>query len=216
MAKLDELENTQFQLQVENTNLKAEREAWTNYLDSKPEYNQVSPGTLVYNLSKQADEAQYLLNQVQQLEKDRDHQIKLVGLLDDHVAKLKAEVLEKQAEKAQADAAHVLLKQREEFLKNHVKILQDQLQLYDDEEKNNMEATYDSKKALRIAQLEMLLREAENKLKSQAEQWLKLVESSKAPIQTVNGPDEDLPSGRKVVDVLKEMYEEYKQIIRGK
>jgi hypothetical protein len=86
LAKLNELENTKFTLQVENANLKAEREAWTHYLNTKPEYNQMSPGSIVYNLSKQADEAQYLSNQVKQMELDRDNQIKLTGLLEDHVS----------------------------------------------------------------------------------------------------------------------------------
>jgi hypothetical protein len=108
------------------------------------------------------------------------------------------------------------LKEREDFLKIHVKILQDQLQLYDTEEKNNMEASYDSKKALRIAQLEMLLREAENKLKSQTEEWMKMLAASKAPITVVNGPDQELPSGRKIVDFVKEIYEQYNEYIKGK
>lgn len=104
-------------------------------------------------------------------------------------------------------------KQREDVLKKHISILQDQLHLYDAEEKVNMETTYDQKKTLRIAQLEMFLRELENKLSTQAQEFIKSLNREPGPVP--NGPYEQLSSGVKIVDFLKEIYQEKERYIQG-
>lgn len=73
-------------MEIENANLRAERDAWARYLESKPEYNQQTPSSIINSLTKQASEAKYLEDKVQQLITEIDNRNKLVQLLEDHVS----------------------------------------------------------------------------------------------------------------------------------
>lgn len=124
--------------------------------------------------------------------------------------------MEKERAKALSDEERSLTRKKEELLKKHINILQGQLQLYDDEEKINMEASYDKNKTLRIAQLEILLREIENQLKTQAQELTKLINTSTNPVSAPNGPYEKITSGVKIIDFLNEIYQQKERSLQGK
>lgn len=85
LTTLEKIKNEKFTLQVENANLLSERNAWTRYLEFKPEYNQQSPASIINSLSKQASESKYLSRQVEQLQTELENQYKLISSLEIHV-----------------------------------------------------------------------------------------------------------------------------------
>lgn len=129
---------------------------------------------------------------------------------------LKHLVLENEKMKALSEAERKLFDKREATLKKHITILQGQLQLYDEEEKNNMESNYDHKKSLRIAQLELLLRDIENQLKTQATEVKKSILESLPTIVKSHGPYGELSSGKKIIELLQELTQQKEQYIEGK
>lgn len=219
---LEEVKNAKFLIEVENANLIAERESWARYLDDKPEYNLQSPASIIGSLKRDAIESKYLKKEVEQLQNDLQNQFKLISSLEDHIDELKKTALENERTKSLSSTDHLLFDKREEILKKHITILQDQLRLYDEEEKNNMELSYDQTKTLRIAQLEMFLREAENSFKTQSQEIVKSINSSNsadsttttAPAAVSAGPYEQLTSGIKIVDFLKQMNKEKERYIQ--
>ncbi|CAO3631873.1 unnamed protein product [Mucor hiemalis] len=216
LNSLDEIKNDKFLIEVENANLIAERESWARYLDAKPEYNQQSPASIIGSLKRDAIESKYLKREVQQLQDDLQNQFKLIGSLEDHIDDLKKVALENERTKSLSTADHLLFDKREDILKKHITILQDQLRLYDEEEKHNMESSYDQNKTLRIAQLEMFLREAENSFKAQSQEVIKSIQSNTItdPITISAGPYEQLTSGMKIVDFLQQINKEKERFIQ--
>lgn len=102
-----------------------------------------------------------------------------------------------------------IYKQREESLKKHIQILQNQLKLYDNEEMNLMEQTYDEKKVARIAELESLLHEFES-------QKVQVPEVDKnVTVVVSNGPYDQITSGLKIIDFLRDLYQQKERCLEG-
>lgn len=88
VSDVNEVKKAKLLLEIENANLRAERDAWTRYLDSKPEYNHQTPSTIIFNLSNRADEANYLDLRVKQLVSELENKTQLIYKLEDHVSSI--------------------------------------------------------------------------------------------------------------------------------
>lgn len=209
LLKTEEIKNAKFVLEVENANLRSERDAWTRYLESKPEYNQSTPSSIIYDLTKQVDNGKYLTARIEQLEQEIETQNTTIHLLEDHIYQLKATVSEKERERSFNDAERNIYKRREETLKKHISILQSQLKLYDNEEMNLMEHGYDEKKAARIAELESFLNELENQKVDVP------VMKDETPIVVPHGPYEKITSGTTILEFLAKIHQQKELYLQG-
>ncbi|KAI7893146.1 uncharacterized protein EV154DRAFT_479588 [Mucor mucedo] len=202
---LSDIENQKLSVDIENANLRAERDTWTRYLSTVPEYNHLTPGTIVYNLTKVADKADYLETKVTFLEKEMHDKTELVKLMEDHVRDVKDAILKKDRENALLCEENKLNSSRESMLKRHIDILQSQLRLYDEAEVAESETTYDEKKTQRISQLEELLRNLQNKFVEEGKLYIKAL-SMTFPPPVENGPYEKLTSGARITEFLENVY----------
>lgn len=207
--------NEKLLLDIANENLRAERDAWTRYLETVPEYNHQTPGTIIYHLSKKADEAKYYEYKVEQLQKELKTKGELVKLMEDHMREVKDKILEKDRENALCLEENRLNQMREDLLKKHIQILQNQLHLYDEAEKAELETTYDEKKTQRIAELGDFLREVEEKCAQEARTYIQHLSLPTALLES-NGPYEKITSGTKITEFLEKVYKEKEETLEGK
>lgn len=209
LLKTEEIKNAKFVLEVENANLRSERDAWTRYLESKPEYNQLTPSSIIYDLTQQVDNGKYLTTRIEQLEQEIETQNTTIHLLEDHIYQLKATVSEKERERSFNDEERNIYQRREETLKKHISILQSQLKLYDNEETNLMEQSYDEKKAARIAELESFLMELENRQVDVPKI------KNNTPIVVPHGPYEKITSGTTILEFLTKIHQQKELYLQG-
>ncbi|KAG2199461.1 hypothetical protein INT47_011573 [Mucor saturninus] len=183
------IEKQKLSLDIENASLRTERDAWTCYLSTVPEYSHQTPETLVYNLTKQADKADYLETKVTFLEKE---------IHDKNRA---------YRENALFCEQNKLNSSRESMLKRHIDILQSQLRLYDGAEVAESKTTYDEKKTKRISQLEELLRNLQNEFFKERALYIKTL-SMAFPPPVENGPYEKITSGARITEFSANVYKD--------
>ncbi|KAG2199435.1 hypothetical protein INT47_011547 [Mucor saturninus] len=207
LTGLSGIEKQNLSLDIENASLRTERDAWTRYLGTIPEYNHHTPETLVYNLTKQADKADYLETKVTFLEKEIHDKTELVKLMEDHVRDVKVAILKKDRESVLYCEQNKLNSSRESMLKRHIDILQSQLRLYDGAEVAESKTTYDEKKTKRISQLEELLRNLQNEFVKESALYIKTL-SMTFPPPVKNGPYEKFISGARITEFLANVYKD--------
>ncbi|KAI7890354.1 uncharacterized protein EV154DRAFT_603340 [Mucor mucedo] len=202
---LSDIENQKLSVDIDNANLRAERDSWTRYLSTVPEFTDQTPGTIVYNLTKQADQADYLQTKATFLEKELLDKTELLKLMENHVRDVKVAILKKDRENVLLCEENKLNSERERMLKGHIGTLTSQLRLYDEAEVAESETTNDEMKMLRISQLEELCRNVQNRFVEEGKLYIKALSMTFSP-PVENGPYEKLTSGARITEFLENIY----------
>ncbi|KAI7893217.1 uncharacterized protein EV154DRAFT_161120 [Mucor mucedo] len=195
---LSDIEKQKLSVDIDNANLRAERDSWTRYLSTVP-------GTIVYNLTKQADQADYFQTKATFLEKELLDKTELLKLMENHVRDVKVAILKKDRENVLLCEENKLSSERESMLKGHIGILTSQLRLYDEAEVAESETTNDEMKTLRISQLEELFRNVQNRFVEEGKLYIKTLSMTFSP-PVENGPYEKLTSGARITEFLENIY----------
>ncbi|KAI7893210.1 uncharacterized protein EV154DRAFT_161012 [Mucor mucedo] len=202
---LSDIENQKLSVDIDNANLRAERDSWTRYLSTVPEFTHQTPGTIVYNLTKQADQAEYLQTKATFLEKELLDKTELLKLMENHVRDVKVAILKKDRENVLLCEENKLNSERESMLKEHIGTLTSQLRLYDEAEVAESETTNDEMKTLRISQLEEHFRNVQNRFVEEGKLHIKALSMTFSP-PVENGPYEKLTSGARITEFLENIY----------
>ena len=211
---LSDIENQKLSVDIDNANLRAERDSWTRYLSTVSEFTHQTPGTIVYNLTKQADQAEYLQTKATFLEKELLDKTELLKLMENHVRDVKVAILKKDRENVLLCEENKLSSERESMLKEHIGILTSQLRLYDEAEVAESETTNDEMKTLRISQLEELFRNVQNKFVEEGKLYIKALSMSFSP-PVENGPYEKLTSGARITEFLENIHNDKESALEG-
>lgn len=218
LKRMNDVCEENYRIEKENIKLKAERASWASYLESQPEYNTQSPDSIIYKLSQQAEEAKYLKQSVEHYKSQVKDQMKAIEKLEDHIDELKKTVVKNERLHTADQASRDILAKNADSLKRHIAILERQLTMYDQEEMLAMDqGQYDETKAKRIQELEVLLRETENRLTLQAQELAqeKINHASELPpIQLNSGPYEMLESGVSASKHLSELVDKQDKLMQ--
>ncbi|KAI8643696.1 hypothetical protein BD408DRAFT_414398 [Parasitella parasitica] len=218
LTAVDKIRETNFQLEVDNIKLRAERAAWTSYLESQPDLNSQSPESIIYGLTKQAERASILRRSIEQYQSQSKNQLSVITSLEEHMNELKKTIVQGECVHATDVAARDILIKSTDSFKRHISTLEGQLAMYDQAEMFETGATsYDQAKAKRIQELEELLRAHEHQIACQAQELVqeKTKHSSTLPsVQISDGPFEKLESGVRLSKLLSELAAKEDKLVR--
>jgi hypothetical protein len=213
VKELNKTHESKLALETENIKLRLERDAWACYLSSNLEVNTQTPQTIISQLSRQVEEAHHLQTAVAQYQlQTKDDKLVIEGLTA-HIEELKETVAKVQYEHAKDEAVKTVAMKGTEALKRHIAILDGQLSMYDQEEIHH--GQYDEIKSKRIAELEQLLKDHEQKIVEQAQQLTETSANHVSPVQIANGPYEKLASGASLTDFLSELMNKQASYMKG-
>ncbi|KAG0950801.1 hypothetical protein G6F57_007995 [Rhizopus arrhizus] len=208
MARMHE-ENTKLSFEV--SKFKAERAEWIYYLESQPELLERSPKSIIRELAEKNKEREYLKKENEMLQQTLNDTMKLSHKLESHMDDLKKKALEYKSQYQLALLAKDTIAEDKETLNLHIRLLEDQLKLYDHEEKTYMSTTYDEKKSARILELEGLLKQFQEKIEQQNSEIANVKLNSSPSIIIPNGPYTELSSGMTIFELLSKITKDNKK-----
>ncbi|CEP13376.1 hypothetical protein [Parasitella parasitica] len=218
LTVVDEIREANFQLEMENIKLKAERAAWASYLESQPNVNSQSPEDIIYGLTQQAEKAVVLRQSIQQYQSQIEKQLDLIKGLEAHVNDLKKAIIQSERTHATDVATREILMKGTASFKRHISALESQLAMYDQAEMMEPDATsYDQIKVKRIQELEELLREHELQITSQAQELVQeKIKNNNAVsfAQPSDGPLQELESGVCLYKMLSELVSKEEKLLQ--
>ncbi|KAI8987907.1 hypothetical protein BDF20DRAFT_295336 [Mycotypha africana] len=217
VKEMDTIRERNFVLETENMKLKAEHDAWACYLanSNNTTYNARTPESIIYQLTKEIEEYKYYQLVAEQYKEELKDQLNAVHTMEQHLDEMKQKMLEYQQLRAKDEAAQHLWKQNEDTLKTHIQILESQLKMYDSatsleattDQQQDSSTTFDDLKTKRIQELEALLKQLEDKLTTQTQQFSEqiLQVASNDTTTAMPGPYESLASGARLTEVLTQL-----------
>ncbi|KAI8380870.1 hypothetical protein BD560DRAFT_323463 [Blakeslea trispora] len=208
---LSELRATNFQLEAEIAQLRAEQADWATYLASQPEYSQQTPDSIIYQLTRKAEEAVFLKRTVEQYQTQVKDQWHVIQSLESHLTELKKEVAEQKERRAIEASARTKLSVGVDTWKQYINLLETQLAVYADQDVG------DDTKAKQIIELQQHIQQCQNQIttlsQQLAEQEAQRAEQAPIQVHLSCGPYEALASGSSIIDFLKQLVEKENQLI---
>ncbi|CAO3700069.1 unnamed protein product [Rhizopus microsporus] len=201
-------ENTRLTLEV--AKYKAEREEWTCYLDTHPELGKRPPQSVIRELMQKVLEDKYLRKENEALQQRISDAFKITFELENHIDELKKKVLEYKTQYQLVLVAKDTIARDKETLHLHIKLLQNQLKMYDQEEKTYMTTTYDEKKSARIEELEALLKQMQERIEEQSLELANIKLNASPNTEVPKGPSDEVSSGASIKEMLANIVENSK------
>ncbi|KAI9304758.1 hypothetical protein BJ944DRAFT_80270 [Cunninghamella echinulata] len=210
VQEMEQLKADNLRLDLENTRLRQEKLEWAGYLESNDGLEFETPKGIVYNLSKDREVSRMASEEVKLLKNELENKNKMVVKLEDHLNDIKKEILEKDRRYRSDKMKMNILDQDKAILRKHVDMLENQLKLYDIEEKDYMEGSYDELKSQRLNELQGLLKELEHRLDNAGKELIQsqLQTQFSSDFSVSNGPYNELASGKSIVEFLAELSKE--------
>ncbi|KAI8339214.1 hypothetical protein BC941DRAFT_268269 [Chlamydoabsidia padenii] len=210
VRNMEQLVAENMRLDILNARLEAEKLEWAGYLEKEDGLGYETPQGLVYNLTKEREEARSAMDQVSSIKSELENRDKLILELENHITELKKLNLAKDRTHRADIFAMELLEKDKELLKKHVEIMENEYKLYDVEEANYMENNYDKQKTHRIQELETLLKELEDRLSSQAQDIIQsqMKVDDPSSISVSAGPYLELTSGQSIQEFIYNLSKE--------
>ncbi|OBZ90754.1 Spindle assembly checkpoint component MAD1 [Choanephora cucurbitarum] len=208
---LSELRATHFQLEAEMAQLRAEQADWAAYVASQPEFKQKKPDSVIYELTRKAEEADFLKRTVEQYQAQVKDQWHVIQSLESHLTELKKEVAEQKERRAIEASARTKLSVGADAWRQYIHLLETQLAVYADQDVG------EDTKSKQIAELQQHIQQCQDKITALSQQLAEqeAQKADQAPIQVhlSNGPYEALASGLSLTDFLKQLVEKENQLI---
>ncbi|CAO3624564.1 unnamed protein product [Cunninghamella echinulata] len=210
VQEMEQLKADNLRLDLENTRLKQEKLEWAGYLESNDGLEFETPKGIIYNLSKDREISRMASEEVKLLKNELESKNKMVVKLEDHLNDVRKEILEKDRMHRSDKMKMNILDQDKAILRKHVDMLENQLKLYDIEEKDYMEGSYDAIKSQRLHELQGLLKELEHRLDNAGKELIHSQPQIQSPsdFSVSNGPYIELASGKSIVEFLAELSKE--------
>ncbi|CAO3644650.1 unnamed protein product [Cunninghamella blakesleeana] len=208
VQEMEQLKADNLRLDLENTRLKQERLEWSGYLESNDGLDFETPKGIIYNLTKDREASRLTFEETKVLKSEINNKNEMISKLETHLNELKQINLEKdRIHRSDLVKLEILDKDKAMFRK-HVDMLENQLKLYEVEEKNYMEGSYDAIKSQRLNELQGLLKELEQRLSNDGKELIHLQLQSTSGLSIPNGPYTEIASGKSIVEFLSALSEE--------
>jgi hypothetical protein len=165
VQNLEKVQEDNYRLELENTKMKAERNAWAAYLDSNDKFNSQSPESIIRDLSKEAEKAKQIDSIKLYYETQFEDQRTIIADMEGQIEELNKSVINSEQLKADSESSKAILNQNVDMLKRHIQILKKQLGMYEHEEQMLMDETkYDQIKSQRINELQQLVSDLQSEI----------------------------------------------------
>ncbi|CEI88161.1 hypothetical protein RMCBS344292_02560 [Rhizopus microsporus] len=216
LEEISKIRKENARLTLEVAKYKAEREEWTCYLDTHPELGKRPPQSVIRELMQKVLEDKYLRKENEALQQRISDAFKITFELENHIDELKKKVLEYKTQYQLVLVAKDTIARDKETLHLHIKLLQNQLKMYDQEEKTYMTTTYDEKKSARIEELEALLKQMQERIEEQSLELANIKLNASPNTEVPKGPSDEVSSGASIKEMLANIVENSKTHFESK